>query len=96
MCGELDRIGWDGKKQIDYSWFTMNPPYGLLRDMREADYPRALCALTRSSAFHQINTDITVSFATLKAQVYSIVKTQADVYAIVDVEVGSKAIRNIA
>lgn len=95
VCGEINRIGWDGKKQIDYSWFTMNPPYGLLRDMREADYPRALCALTRSPAFHQINTDITVSFVALKAQVYSIIQTQVNVYAEVDVEVGSKAIRKL-
>lgn len=95
VCGELDRIGWDGQKQIDYSWFVTDTPYHFLRDLKESDYPRALCALTRNPAFHQINTGITVPFATLKTKVYEIITAHGNVYAEVDVVVGSKAIRNL-
>ena len=92
VCGELDRIGWDGQKQIDYSWFVADTPYQFLRDLKESDYPRALCALTRG---HVIHSEDPVVFTALKTKVYEIITAHGNVYAEVDVVVGSKAIRNL-
>jgi hypothetical protein len=92
VCGEIDRIGWDGQKQVNYSWFVTDTPYNFLRDLKESDYPRALCALTRG---HVIHSKDPVVFDILKAQVYTIVEAHADIHKSVEVMIGSKTIRSL-